>query len=40
MKKYRGYCFRNGVMVGVDGSVKKMEDGAFCGDCNGARMEI
>jgi len=29
---------RNGVMVGVEGSVKKMQDGVFCGECDGARM--
>jgi len=25
LKKYRCYCFRNEVTVGVEGSVKKME---------------
>jgi len=39
----RGYCFRKGVMVGVDGSLSvkrwcQMEDGVFCGECKGARM--
>jgi len=32
MKKYRCYCFRNGVTVGVEGSVKKMEIG--CSEVN------
>ena len=31
-EKYRCYCFRNGVTVGVEGSVNKMEIG--CSEVN------